>query len=73
MANAESHHSKSRIKLEELTHSFCAASFVTIMKMEADLVGLANILDHDNVTTTQIYTQKPLGVLQDEIEKVHFF
>ena len=35
-----------------------------------DLVGLTIILGHDNVTPTQIYTQKPLDVLQDEIEKV---
>ena len=44
-----------------------------LQKTGNDLIGLANILGHDNVTTTQIYTQKPLGALQDEIEKVQFF
>jgi site-specific recombinase XerD len=36
-------------------------------------VGLADILGHDNLATTQIYVQKPLGALQDEIEKAQFF
>jgi hypothetical protein len=34
---------------------------------------LANIPGHDNITTTQIYPQKPFGALQDEIEKVQLF
>ncbi|MBZ0301237.1 MAG: tyrosine-type recombinase/integrase [Anaerolineae bacterium] len=53
-----------------LRHTF---SYNYLEKTGNDLVGLANILGHDNVTTTQIYTQKPLGALQDEIEKVQFF
>ncbi|MBZ0299661.1 MAG: tyrosine-type recombinase/integrase [Anaerolineae bacterium] len=53
-----------------LRHTF---SYNYLEKTSNDLVGLANILGHDNVTTTQIYTQKPLGALQDEIEKVQFF
>lgn len=62
-------------KLESVTphvlrHTF---SYNYLEKTGNDLVGLANILGHDNVTTTQIYTQKPLGALQDEIEKVQFF
>jgi integrase len=62
-------------KLESVTphvlrHTF---SYNYLEKTGNDLIGLANILGHDNVTTTQIYTQKPLGALQDEIEKVQFF
>jgi site-specific recombinase XerD len=53
-----------------LRHSF---SYNYLEKTGNDLIGLANILGHDNVTTTQIYTQKPLGALQAEIEKVQFF
>ena len=53
-----------------LRHTF---SYNYLEKTGNDLIGLANILGHDNVTTTQIYTQKPLGALQDEIEKVQFF
>jgi site-specific recombinase XerC len=48
-------------------------SYAYLEKTHNDLVGLADILGHDNLATTQIYTQKPLGVLQDEIEKVQFF
>jgi hypothetical protein len=36
------------------------------------LVGLASILGNDNVTTTQIYTQKPPRALRNEIDKVQF-
>jgi site-specific recombinase XerD len=62
-------------QLEEVTphvlrHTF---SYAYLEKTHNDLVGLANILGHDNLATTQIYTQKPLGALQDEIEKVQFF
>jgi site-specific recombinase XerD len=53
-----------------LRHTF---SYAYLAKTQNDLVGLANILGHDNLATTQIYTQKPLGALQDEIEKVQFF
>ena len=53
-----------------LRHTF---SYNYLEKTGNDLIGLATILGHDNVTTTQIYTQKPLGALQDEIEKVRFF
>ena len=53
-----------------LRHTF---SYNYLEKTGNDLIGLATILGHDNVTTTQIYTQKPLGALQDEIEKVQFF
>jgi site-specific recombinase XerD len=48
-------------------------SYNYLEKTGNDLIRLANILGHDNVTTTQINTQKPLGVLQNEIEKVRFF
>lgn len=38
------------------------------------LVELADILGpRDCLAITQTYTQKPLGVLQDEVEKVQFF
>jgi integrase len=53
-----------------LRHTF---SYNYLEKTGNDLIGLATILGHDNVTTTQIYTQKPLGALQEEIEKVQFF
>jgi site-specific recombinase XerD len=53
-----------------LRHTF---SYTYLEKTQNDLVGLADILGHDNLATTQIYTQKPLGALQDEIEKVRFF
>lgn len=53
-----------------LRHTF---SYAYLEKTANDLVGLADILGHDNLATTQIYTQKPLGALQDEIEKVQFF
>ena len=53
-----------------LRHTF---SYAYLEKTHNDLVGLADILGHDNLATTQIYTQKPLGALQDEIEKVRFF
>jgi site-specific recombinase XerD len=59
-----------RVTPHVLRHTF---SYNYLEKTGNDLVGLANILGHDNVTTTQIYTQKPLGALQDEIEKVQFF
>jgi site-specific recombinase XerD len=59
-----------RVTPHTLRHTF---SYNYLEKTGNDLVGLANILGHDNVTTTQIYTQKPLGALQDEIEKVQFF
>ena len=38
-----------------------------------DLVELADILGHDNVATTQVYIQKTLQVVQDEVEKARFF
>jgi site-specific recombinase XerC len=38
-----------------------------------DLVGLADILGHDSVAATQLYTRKSLSALQDEIEKVRFY
>ena len=53
-----------------LRHTF---SYAYLEKTQNDLVGLADILGHDNLATTQIYTQKPLVALQDEIEKVQFF
>jgi site-specific recombinase XerD len=53
-----------------LRHTF---SYAYLEKTHNDLVGLADILGHDNLATTQIYTQKPLGALQDEIEKVSFY
>jgi site-specific recombinase XerD len=53
-----------------LRHTF---SYAYLDKTQNDLVGLADILSHDNLATTQIYTQKPLGALQDEIEKVEFY
>jgi site-specific recombinase XerD len=53
-----------------LRHTF---SYNYLEKTGNDLIGLATILGHDNVTTTQICTQKPLGALQEEIEKVQFF
>lgn len=53
-----------------LRHTF---SYTYLERTQNNLVGLADILGHDNLTTTQIYTQKPLSVLQDEIEKVQFF
>lgn len=37
-----------------------------------DLIGLAIILARDTATTTQIYTQKPLPALRDEIERDQF-
>ena len=59
-----------RVTPHTLRHTF---SYNYLEKTGNDLIGLANILGHDNVTTTQIYTQKPLDALQDEIEKVQFF
>lgn len=59
-----------RVTPHVLRHTF---SYNYLEKTGNDLIGLANILGHDNVTTTQIYTQKPLRALQDEIEKVQFF
>ncbi|MCZ7546761.1 MAG: tyrosine-type recombinase/integrase [Anaerolineae bacterium] len=53
-----------------LRHTF---AYAYLAKTGNDLVGLADILGHDNLATTQIYTQKPLGALQEEIEKVSFF
>jgi integrase len=62
-------------KLERVTPHVLRDTFSYnyLEKTGNDLIGLATILGHDNVTTTQIYTQKPLGALQDEIEKVQFF
>jgi site-specific recombinase XerD len=62
-------------RLEDVTphilrHTF---AYAYLEKTGNDLVGLADILGHDNVATTQIYTQKPLRALQAEIEKVNFF
>jgi site-specific recombinase XerD len=53
-----------------LRHTF---RYNYLAKTGNDLIGLATILGHYNVTTTQIYTQKPLGALQEEVEKVQFF
>jgi site-specific recombinase XerD len=53
-----------------LRHTF---AYTYLERTGNDLVGLAHILGHDNVATTQIYTQKSLGALQEEIEKVQFF
>jgi site-specific recombinase XerD len=53
-----------------LRHTF---SYNYLEKTGNDLIGLANILGHDHVTTTQIYTQKPLEALQDAVENVQFF
>ena len=53
-----------------LRHTF---AYTYLEKTGNDLVGLADTLGHDNLATTQIYTQKSLGALQAEIEKVCFF
>src|SRR5262249_56889143 len=37
------------------------------------LVGLAKILGHDSVETTQIYTQKRLADLESAVENVKFY
>ena len=59
-----------RLTPHVLRHTF---SYAYLARTQNDLVGLADILGHDNLATTQIYTQKPLGALQEEIEKVRFF
>ncbi len=51
-------------------HTFSCAY---LDKTQNDLVGLADILGHDNLVATQIHTQKPLRALQDEIEKAKLF
>jgi site-specific recombinase XerD len=53
-----------------LRHTF---AYTYLEKTHNDLVGLASILGHDRLSTTQIYTQKPLSALQDAVEQVSFF
>lgn len=53
-----------------LRHTFSSAY---LDKTQNDLVGLADILGHDNLVATQIHRQKPLRALQDEIEKAKLF
>lgn len=53
-----------------LRHTF---AYAYLKQTHNDLVGLADILGHDSVATTQLYTRKSLSALQDEIEKVRFY
>jgi site-specific recombinase XerC len=50
-----------------------AFSYNYLERIGDDLIGLALTLGHDHIATTQIYTRKPLGALQDAIEKSQRF
>jgi len=53
-----------------LRHTF---DYSYLENNQNDLVGLAKILGHDSVETTQIYTQKRLADLESAVENVKFF
>ncbi len=53
-----------------LRHTF---AYSYLENNQNDLVGLAKILGHDSVETTQIYTQKRLADLETAVENVKFY
>lgn len=53
-----------------LRHTF---AYTYLERTENDLVGLAEILGHESLTTTLGYTRKTLGALQEQVEKVGFY
>lgn len=53
-----------------LRHTF---AYNYLENTQNDLVGLAKILGHESLTTTQVYTQKSLSALQEQVEKVGFY
>lgn len=53
-----------------LRHTF---AYSYLENNQNDLVGLAKILGHDSVETTQIYTQKRLTDLETAVENVKFY
>lgn len=53
-----------------LRHTF---AYSYLENNQNDLVGLAKILGHDSVETTQIYTQKRLADLESAVENVKFY
>lgn len=53
-----------------LRHTF---AYGYLENTQNDLVGLAEILGHESLTTTQVYTQKTLSALQEQAEKVRYF
>lgn len=52
-----------------LRHTF---AYAYMLQTDNDLVGLAAILGHDSLETTQIYTQHSLDALQTNIERLHW-
>lgn len=52
-----------------LRHTF---AYSYLANNQNDLVGLAKILGHDSVETTQIYTQKRMMDLEAAVENVKF-
>lgn len=53
-----------------LRHTF---AYNYLEKNHNDLVGLADILGHEDLNTTYIYTKRRLSDLQNDIENVQFF
>jgi len=53
-----------------LRHTF---AYAYLANNSNDLVGLADILGHTDLNTTQIYTKRRLSDLQDGVEQVRFY
>ncbi|MFC1890122.1 tyrosine-type recombinase/integrase [Thermodesulfobacteriota bacterium] len=53
-----------------LRHSF---SYSYLESNENDLVALADILGHESLTTTRIYTKRRLEDLEQGVERVGYF
>lgn len=53
-----------------LRHTF---AYTYLQNNQNDLVGLAEILGHSDLNTTQIYTRHTLDALQDGVERLKFF
>ncbi|MBK8019833.1 MAG: tyrosine-type recombinase/integrase [Chloroflexi bacterium] len=62
-------------KVERVTPHVLRHSFAYNYREKLGMIwlGWRTPLGHENVTTTQIYTHKPLGALQSAIENVQFF
>lgn len=63
-------HADLHISPHTLRHTF---AFTYLERNANDLIGLANILGHENLQTTRIYTQKRLEDLQVSVENVQYY
>jgi len=63
-------HADLKISPHTLRHTF---AFTFLEQNANDLIGLANILGHENIQTTRIYTQKRLQDLQQSSERIRYY